>query len=648
MSGMAVGKKAMLANRARTLALCCLAASVAALIGVLGATKPAHARTFTVTNTNASGAGSLEQAIANANANNNTPTIDAIKFNIPTSDPGFGLTTPGVFTISSTSALSQITEPLSIDGYSQGKGTTNTTADDAKPNTLAVGNNAVLKIELRRTVTGAGTGLWIGAKNTTVKGLVINRWEEGVRISGSGSRANKVQGNFLGTDASGAQDPGGSLFGVIIDGAPANTVGGTTAGARNLISANDQSGVSISGAGATANKVMGNYVGTKANGTEALKNSSNGVFVHDGAANNTVGGTTPAARNVISGNGTRGLYIKTGATGNKIMGNYVGTDASGTQRLASDQSGVFIEDAPNNTIGGTASGARNVISGNGDYGVGISNSDARANRVQGNYIGTNASGTQDLANFNDGVFIEDAPANTIGGTTAGARNVISGNAGNGVRIQNSGATGNKVLGNFIGTDASGTLDRGNGGNGVFVHDGAANNTVGGTTVGARNVIFGNEGYGVGIRGDNATTGNSIFSNSIDDNDQLGINLVLNFDDVTANDTGDGDTGSNNLQNFPELSSAQKTGDKTTIKGTLNSSAETTFTIQFFSSLEKDPSGHGEGKKFLGQKSVPTDGSGNASFTTTAPVIPAGQVVSATATNQSTGDTSEFSVAIFAS
>jgi hypothetical protein len=165
--------------------------------------RPAYAKTFTVTTTNASGAGSLEQAISSANANNNTSTIDTIKFNIPTTDPGFGLTTPGVFTISSTSAQSQITEPLTIDGYSQGKATTNTTADDAKPNTLAVGNNAVLKIELRRTVTGAGTGLWIGTKNTTIKGLVISRWEEGVRISGSGSRANKVQGNFLGADASG-------------------------------------------------------------------------------------------------------------------------------------------------------------------------------------------------------------------------------------------------------------------------------------------------------------------------------------------------------------------------------------------------------------------------------------------------------------
>jgi hypothetical protein len=130
---------------------------------------------------------------------------------------------------------------------------------------------------------------------------------------------------------------------------------------------------------------------------------------------------------------------------------------------------------------------------------------------------------------------------------------------------------------------------------------------------------------------------------------LGIDLEVNFQiGVTANDTGDGDGGENNLQNFPVLSSATRTGDKTTIKGTLDSTLLKTFTIQFFSSPLADSSGHGEGKKYLGQKSVTTDVNGNASFTATTPVVPAGQVVSATATKQATGDTSEFCVAVTAS
>lgn len=206
-------------------------------------------------------------------------------------------------------------------------------------------------------------------------------------------------------------------------------------------------------------------------------------------------------------------------------------------------------------------------------------------------------------------------------------------------------TGNRIMGNYIGTKANGTEALGNQ-VGVTINF-APDNTEGGTTVGARNIISGNGDSGVVIIG----TSNRILSNSIYDNDNLGINLNGGTEDgfgVTANDTGDGDTGGNNLQNFPVLSSAQKTGDKTTIQGTLNSIASTTFTVQFFSSLNADASGNGEGQKLIGQNSVTTNGSGDASFSATAPVVPAGQVVSATATNQSTGDTSEFSVAIFAS
>jgi hypothetical protein len=555
--------------------------------------RPAYAKTVTVNSTSDLGTGgcdvtecTLREAI-DATNDNNTSTIDTVKFNIPTTQANCSAPT-NVCTIFTDQGMPVITEPLTIDGYSQGKGTTDTTADDAKPNTLAVGNDAVLKIELK-SVTGVGAGLWIGAKRSTVKGLVINEWSEGVRISGSGARANRVEGNFIGTDASGTLDRGNSLFGVVIVDAPTNTVGGTTPAKRNVISGHgpivggpDGTGIAISGTGAKVNKVMGNYIGTKANGTEALKNARSGVFVIDGAANNTVGGTKAGARNVISGNFNFGVEISSFAfaSSNRVMGNYIGTDATGTQAL-------------------------------------------------GNQVG---------------VVIDSAPDNTVGGTTVGARNIISGNGSAGVSISGSGGTGNKVMGNYIGTDKTGTLDLGNSQRGVSIF--SSNNTVGGTTVGARNIIS-NNGSGVII----VATRNRILSNSIYNNDKLGINLNGGTEDgfgVTANDPGDGDTGGNNLQNFPVLSSAQKTGDKTTITGTLNSTASTTFTIQFFSSLSADPSGNGEGQKFLSQKSVTTDASGNASFTATTPVVLAGQVVSATATNESTGDTSEFSVAVPAS
>jgi len=636
--------------------------------------SPAYAKTFTVNSTGDAGDEfppdktcdsdpsaavrcTLREAIDSANANNNNRTIDIIKFNIPTTELNCSPTSK-VCTIFAASGMPQIEEPLTIDGYTQGKGTTNTTEDDARPNTLVVGNNAVLKIELK-SVTGVGAGLWISTKKSTVKGLIINRWEEGVRIDGPGSRANKVEGNFIGTDFSGTvTDPDGTpnsgdelgnTFGVTISEVPNNMVGGTTPAARNVISGSDQSGVSIGFAGATGNKVMGNYIGTEKNGTADLGNVNKGVFVHNGAANNIIGGTKATMRNVISGNDQSGVEITTAATGNRVMGNFIGTDASGTQDLGNLFFGVLIDDAPRNTIGGpvtSKSNPRNIISGNDSSGVAIDR--AEGNNVLGNFIGTDASGTQDLGNT-FGVIIDDAPDNTVGGTTAGARNVISGNDDNGVNISGGAARVNKVMGNYIGTRANGTEPLGNSDHGVIIA--TSDNTVGGTTAGARNIISGNEGAGVFISG--TATGNSILSNSIFSNDdpaspgpELGIDLGPTAG-VTANDTGDSDTGPNNRQNFPVLSSATRSGKKTVIQGTLDSTVVETFTIQFFSSPAADPSGQGEGKTLLGQKSVTTDAGGDAdfSFAASSNKIPPGGVVTATATNQSTDDTSEFSIAI---
>ena len=200
----------------------------------------------------------------------------------------------------------------------------------------------------------------------------------------------------------------------------------------------------------------------------------------------------------------------------------------------------------------------------------------------------------------------------------------------GVSTFGAGATGNKVKGNYIGTDASGTQDLGNSQSGVLL-DGTIDTTIGGTEAGARNIISYNGQSGVHVGGAFGT-GNRILSNSISDNFGFGIDLGASGG-VTANDTNNPDTGPNNLQNFPELFSAKTSGDYTTIKGTLNSTANITFTLQFFGSPTKDASSNnGEGKKLIGQQSVTTDGSGNASFTfKTKKKVPAGQVVSVTTT-----------------
>ena len=482
---------------------------------------------------------------------NYTPGADTVKFAIPGG---------GVKTIAPASDLPRIAEALTVDGYTQ---------PGASPNTKAVGSDAVLKIELRGP--GNGHGLVVDASNSTVRGLVINSSGEGIRITGSGATGNRVEGNYLGTDPSGTQKLGNGDYGVTIGGAPNNTIGGTTPGARNLISGN------LGGVG-------------------------------------------------IEGNG---------ATGNKVTGNYIGTDRNGTADLGNSSSGVLIEGAPGNTVGGTAAGMRNVISGNDAYGVQIQGGGAKGNEISGNYVGTDRTGAAPLEN-SDGVLIDGAPNNTVGGTTVGARNVISGNDSEGVLIVGPDATGNKVAGNYVGTGAAGQRVPGQNDTGITIVN-AANNVVGGTEAGARNTISGN-GTGVVILGVGAT-GNRVLSNSIFGNANLGIDLYGALG-PNPNDPDDKDAGPNGLQNRPLLSSARKSATgTTTVTGKLDSTPNKTYLVQFFS----NPEGGDEGKTILGSARVSTGGSGDASFAfSTRKAIRLGQNTTATATNTSTNNTSEFS------
>ena len=275
-----------------------------------------------------------------------------------------------------------------------------------------------------------------------------------------------------------------------------------------------------------------------------------------------------------------------------------------------------------------------VINRFGGHGILVSGS---GNAIEGNFIGTNAAGTVALGNTLDGVFVAGGSNNTIGGTTSAARNLISGNR-NGVMI-NGAATGNQVRGNFIGTNLFGTSGLGNSLNGVLI-SGSSGNAVGAVGSASANTIAFNGAAGVAV---DSGTGNSILSNSIFLNGGLGIDLGPAG--VTPNDAGDGDSGANNLQNFPVITSATLVGTSTAIAGTLNSTSNTIFRLEFFSSQVSNPSGFGEGQNFIGAASVTTDGSGNANFDQTFPVtVFPGQIVTANATNP-TGNTSEFSRSI---
>ncbi len=637
--------------------------------------------TYVVTNTNDSGAGSLRQAILNAN---NNPGPDLITFNIVAFPP------VQVFTISPLTPLPTIIDPVSIDGTTQ-------PGLILQPCHIVLGHSCIV---LHGSNIGAsGIGLYISAGSSTVKGLVINGFgNAGIRLDTAGG--NLIEGNYIGTNVTGtASLP--NQFGVRIDNSSGNTIGGTTTGARNLISGNSY-GVDIVGAMSTANIVEGNFIGTNINGTTALPNAV-GVRVSD-ALSNTIGGTTPVARNLISGN-SNGVILNGVATANTVEGNYIGTDVNGTAAL-SNHTGVEISAASGNTIGGTTAGARNLISGNSSEGIRIADG-ASENVVEGNYIGTDVNGAAALRNTFDGIdIVVGAHNNVIGGTMAGAGNIVSGNSGVGILIDGGGGptTANVVQGNYIGTDATGMASIPNG-PGILIAD-SSNNLVGGTAAGARNLISGNFLQGIGIGGSftmsntvqgnfigtsvtgnnnlgnsgdgifiygtvsntiiggmasgtgntiafnghngiwigstisDTTTANTILHNSIFSNTLLGIDL--SGDGVTPNDVGDADTGPNSLQNYPVLSSAVSFGGSLSAAGILTSTSNLTFTAEFFANGSCDASGNGEGERFIGSLLLTTDSNGNAPFNTILiSSVPTGQFVTTTATDPD-GNTSEFS------
>ena len=492
---------------------------------------------------------------------------------------------------------------------------------------------------------GTGVSLASSASNNTVGGttaaarnVISGNTSSGVSINAAG--ANVVEGNFIGTDVNGTTALGNNV-GVLLTNASNNTLGGASAGAGNVISGNGSYGVEISGS--NANFVRGNLIGVNSAGNASVANGLMGVYITAASNNNTVGGSSAGAGNVISGNASNGILISgAGTSANQLQGNLVGTNAAGTGGLGNGGYGIFvITGASGNLIGGAAAG--NVISGNSIDGVALSGTGTSGNLLQGNLIGTNATATAAIANGGNGVIISSsATSNTIGDTTSAGRNIISGNPQHGVLITGGGTNGNLVEGNFIGTDATGTAGIGNGMDGVKV-DVGINNIIGGTAAGAGNIIAFNA-KGVVIT-NNGATGNTIEGNSIFSNTVLGIDL--NDDGVTLNAAGGPHVGPNNLQNYPVFTTVAFNGDFLSANGTLNSIANTTFRLEFFSNPACGPSGHGQGKTFLGTQNVTTDGGGNTTFSTSFPDSDiSARAVSATATDVA-GNTSEFSACALA-
>ena len=564
------------------LKVCCCAAALLALGGT-----PAFAATFVVTKVGDAGPGSLRQAILDANA---SAEPDEIHFNIQRK---------GVQTIRPKTPLPTITSPVTIDGYTQ---------PGAEPNTRLVGNNAKLRIELDGSNTAPGSsGLQITAGDSTVRGLVINRFSgSGILLGEGPNGGNVIEGNFIGTNAAGIVGRG-NRNGIFLFSSPGNQIGGTSAAARNLISGNTAAAITTF---VTSNNVIeGNYIGTDRSGREVVSSddpSASGIELNAVCDSNRIGGTAPGARNIISGHPRFAIFMQ-GTVGNIVEGNYIGTDVTGEVALGNglnQQAGCAVcingnrnpfgtggGPGTDNRIGGTDPAAANVIAGYQGGGAviflgGTSVGDSRranSNIIQGNFIGTNQDGTVALGNRGIGVHVQDGDDNLIGGTEAGARNLIA----------------HSRISPF--TNASGVR----------------------VSAGVRNRILGNLIY---------------------DNDELGIDLGFGATGVTPNDSGDTDTGPNDVQNFPILTEVTISAAGARLKGTLNSTPNTTFRLEFYGSAQADAAGYGEGETLLGNANVNTGPAGNASFNVLFPVPPEVTSFAATATDAA-GNTSEFSPAV---
>jgi parallel beta-helix repeat protein len=456
-------------------------------------------------------------------------------------------------------------------------------------------------------------GLLIYAADNTITGNLISGNAGGISIEGATSTGNTISSNLIGTNAAGSQSLPNSGYGIRILDAPNNTIGGASSSARNVISGNERS----IGIESTGNTVRNNYIGTDATGSFALQNVQSGVEVS--GSNNTV------MNNLISGN-SNGLSINSNATGNTIAGNLFGTNASGQAKIAADAIAIRIYEGIGNTI------SSNLIS-NHRRGITIERT-STGNIIQGNYIGTDISGTLDFGNIESGISL-GAAGNQIGGTLAGQGNVISGN-NTGIHFSGVPATGNTVQGNFIGTKPDGTL--GNVGNsyaGIYI-DAASDNLIGGTQAGAGNTVAGNY-RGVFVY---AGTGNRIVGNSFFGNELVGIDTTRSASNPTTRATPT--QGGNRRQNYPVLSSVINNGGNTTFTGKLTSTANREFRVEFFSNTECDASGFGEGKTLLGFTKVTTDNKGAGDINATLAVAPVGNFVTAIATDILSKDSSEFS------
>ncbi|WP_182870109.1 Calx-beta domain-containing protein [Rhodopirellula sp. JC639] len=488
----------------------------------------------------------------------------------------------------------------------------------------------------------------IGGPTVAHRNIISGNAFDGIEINGQSTRENRVTGNFIGTDALGlAAIP--NLDGVELDNTSGNFIGSPEHGGGNLLSGNSSDGIEVVRE-ATGNLIRANRIGTDHTGMHAIANVRNGILILNGANANTIGGVTESSRNVISGNGSDGIEISgTGTNSNIVQGNLIGVAGDGTIALGNGNDGVYLlAGASLNQIGGTTRGSMNVISGNLYDGVEINGIGTTLNRIEGNRIGTDSTGSRAIGNGSDGVELDFAMSNTVGGRDSGAGNVIGGNGSDGIEAHN-GSAANKIFGNWIGVGADNVTNLSNAHTGIRLNAGSEDFQIGGTVPGESNAIAFNNRQGVMVSETGAVR-NRIRGNSIYFNTKLGIELAeTGADGVSAvlgrnaNDTLDSDGGANTGQNHPVLHQAVATGSTLLVEGVLNSRPNQSYWIDLYSN--SGTLGINEGESWIGATETTTDSVGSVGFSVpVAGVSAVGQTITATATDAD-GNTSEFSIGL---
>ena len=526
----------------------------------------ASSATYTVTTTGDSGPNTLRYALQMCMSSAGPHTIN---FNIPTTDANYNPST-GVWIIMPSSDLPMIMQSnVTIDGTTQ-----TTFAGDTNP----YGPEIV--------IDGSNTRdygfRFMNAPNATLKGLNIRRFTKGAQFYGSANSV--VLGCYIGTNETGDSIMGNDIGLEFISNSDYCTIGGTTTADRNIISGNLHIGIRLLDVKYCA--VKGNYIGTNREGTDSLPNYD-GMSMEGAVQFCTIGGTTPAERNIISGNTDYGLPLfGAGATQNVIIGNYIGTDVTGTLPIGNTYGVLFDDGSFSNRVGGDTDAERNIISGNVGYGVFFYNNGTNNNLLKNNFIGTDYTGRHAIANT-AGIIIDGISyKNIMDG------NIISGNEQVGIGINITASDSNVIVRNYIGTDVDGN-PLPNGLDGIRISQGVQKTIIGGSPEEA-NIIANNGGCGVYITNDNSKY-NLISCNSFYNNGGLAIDLFE--PGVNLNDDLDEDEGANKKLNFPTIDEITFTDTAIRINGNLDVLRPQTYKVEIYKA-SPDPSGYGEGIQYI--------------------------------------------------